>query len=280
MRLMRIGPAGRERPVAQDGTGAFYDLSPITGDIDGAFLESDGPARARRSIIAGDLPVLDVTGQRIGAPITRPGKVICIGPNYRKQGHQPDIAEPAVFLKAPDTVVGPNDSVLLPRGGTAVDWEVELAVVIGSTARYLDSPADVPAVIGGYAISHDVSERVFQHERGGTWDKGKCCETFNPLGPWLVTPDEAGDAGALGMRLWVDGVLRQDGSTRDMIFDVSYLVWHLSQFMVLAPGDVINTGTPPGCAIGLPGRPYLREGQIVELEIDGLGRQRQLVGQA
>ncbi|GAB4055319.1 fumarylacetoacetate hydrolase family protein [Catellatospora paridis] len=280
MRFMRIGPAGRERPAMLDQHGTAFDLSSVTPDVDGGFLDGGGVNRAERAFAAGDLPVLDLAGQRVGAPVARPGKVVCIGPNFRKPGLQTWPDEPALFLKASNTVVGPHDDVLLPRGGTAVDWEVELAVVIGATARYLDSPADAKAVIGGYAVSHDVSERVFQHERGGTWDKGKCCETFNPLGPWLVTPDEVGDVNDLGMRLWVDGQLRQNGTTADMIFDVAYLVWHVSQFMVLEPGDVINTGTPPGCAIGLPDRPYLRAGQVVEVEIDGLGRQRQLVGQA
>ncbi|WP_342780349.1 fumarylacetoacetate hydrolase family protein [Catellatospora sichuanensis] len=277
---MRIGPAGRERPALLDGRGTAFDLSALTSDVDGRFLDDGGVDRAARALAAGELPVLDLAGQRVGAPVARPGKVVCVGPNFRKPGLQTWPDEPALFLKASNTVVGPDDEVLLPRGGTAVDWEVELAVVIGATARYLDSPADAKAVIGGYAISHDVSERVFQHERGGTWDKGKCCETFNPLGPWLVTPDAVGDVNDLGMRLWVDGQLRQNGTTADMIFDVAYLVWHVSQFMVLEPGDVINTGTPPGCAIGLPDRPYLRAGQVVEVEIDGLGRQRQLVGQA
>ncbi|WP_155370790.1 fumarylacetoacetate hydrolase family protein [Catellatospora vulcania] len=280
MRFMRVGPAGRERPALLDRDGTAYDLSSVTSDVDGGFLDGGGVDRAARALAVGDLPVLDLAGQRIGAPVARPGKIVCVGPNFRKPGLQTWPDEPALFLKAANTVVGPDDEVLLPRGGTAVDWEVELAVVIGATARYLDSPADAKAVIGGYAISHDVSERVFQHERGGTWDKGKCCETFNPLGPWLVTPDTVGDVNDLGMRLWVDGLLRQNGTTADMIFDVAYLVWHVSQFMVLEPGDVINTGTPPGCAIGLPDRPYLRAGQIVEVEIDGLGRQRQRVGQA
>lgn len=280
MRFMRIGPVGRERPALLDRDGTAYDLSALTPDVDGRFLDDGGVDRAARALAAGHLPTLDLAEQRIGAPVARPGKVVCIGPNFRKPGLQTWPDEPALFLKASNTVVGAHDDVLLPRGGAAVDWEVELAVVIGATARYLDSPADAKAVIGGYAISHDISERVFQHERGGTWDKGKCCETFNPLGPWLVTPDAVGDVNDLGMRLWVDGLLRQNGTTADMIFDVAFLVWHVSQFMVLEPGDVINTGTPPGCAIGLPDRPYLRAGQVVEVEIDGLGRQRQLIGQA
>jgi len=181
---------------------------------------------------------------------------------------------------APNTVIGPDDTVLIPRRSVKTDYGVELAVVIGQTARYLDSPAAAADVIAGYAISNDVSEREFQLERGGQWDKGKSCETFNPLGPWLVTPDEVEDPQALGLRLWVNGELRQDGDTGNMIFDVAYLVWYLSQFMVLEPGDVVNTGTPAGVAVGANDYAYLQAGDVVELEIDGLGRQRQTVGQA
>ncbi|NUR47774.1 MAG: fumarylacetoacetate hydrolase family protein [Hamadaea sp.] len=280
MRLMRVGPVGRERPAVADADGAVYDLSSLTADIDGSFLDGGGVAAVARGLTEGTLPRWDVTGQRIGAPVAQPGKLICVGPNFRKPPPFEPPAEPALFLKAPDTVVGAYDQVLIPRGGTAVDWEIELAVVIGATARYLDTPADAKAVIAGYAISHDVSERAFQHDRGGTLDKGKCCETFNPLGPWLVTPDDLGDPADLRLRLWVDGETRQDASTGDMIFDPAHLVWYASQFMVLSPGDILNTGTPPGCAIGRPGRPYLRAGQIVELEVTGLGRQRQVIGTA
>jgi 2-keto-4-pentenoate hydratase/2-oxohepta-3-ene-1,7-dioic acid hydratase in catechol pathway len=170
--------------------------------------------------------------------------------------------------------------VLIPRASTKTDWEVELGVVIGAPARYLADPQDAAAHIAGYVLSHDVSEREFQIERGGQWDKGKNCETFNPMGPWLVTTDEIADPQALGMRLWVNGELRQNSTTKNMIFEVDYIVWYLSQFMVLRPGDVINTGTPAGVALGLTDHPYLRQGDVVELEIDGLGRQRQNMGQA
>ncbi len=183
-------------------------------------------------------------------------------------------------MKAPNTVVGPYDEVLIPRGSVKTDWEVELAVVIGRTARYLETHEEALAAVAGYAVSNDVSEREFQLERGGQWDKGKSCETFNPLGPWLVTADEVGDPQDLGLRLWVDGEPRQDGTTKNMVFPVAEIVRYLSRFMVLEPGDVINTGTPAGVALGLPGTPYLRAGQVMELEIDGLGRQRQTVGQA
>lgn len=183
-------------------------------------------------------------------------------------------------MKDPSTVVGPHDRVLIPRGSAKTDWEVELAVVIGREARYLESPQQALAHVAGYAISNDVSEREFQLEYSGQWDLGKSCETFNPLGPWLVTPDEAGDVRALGLRLAVNGETRQDGNTKDMVFDVPYLVWYLSQYMVLRPGDVINTGTPAGVALGLPGTPYLRAGDAVELSIDGLGTQRQTFANA
>jgi 2-keto-4-pentenoate hydratase/2-oxohepta-3-ene-1,7-dioic acid hydratase in catechol pathway len=216
--------------------------------------------------------------------VAAPTKIVCIGLNYRDHAVETDAqvpAEPVVFMKDPSTLIGPNDDVLIPRRSVKTDWEVELAVVIGSTARYLDSPGDAPAHIAGYAISHDVSEREFQLERGGQWDKGKSCETFNPCGPFLASADELGDLRSLGMRLWVNGVLQQNGSTSTMIFDVNHIVWYLSQFMVLRPGDIINTGTPAGVALGRPDpKPYLRAGDVVTLEIDGLGRARQEVRQA
>ncbi len=227
----------------------------------------------------GDLPVLDPDGLRIGAPINRPGKIICIGLNYRdhaaETGQQLP-AEPVIFMKAPDTVVGPYDDVLIPRGSQKTDWEVELAVIIGRTARYLTEDEDPLAYVAGYAVVNDVSEREFQLERGGQWDKGKNCETFNPLGPWLVTADEVADPQALGLRLSVNGKRWQDGNTRNMAFGVADLIRYLSRFLVLHPGDVINTGTPAGVALGQPEpKPYLRPGDVIELEIDGLGQARQ-----
>jgi 2-keto-4-pentenoate hydratase/2-oxohepta-3-ene-1,7-dioic acid hydratase in catechol pathway len=183
-------------------------------------------------------------------------------------------------MKAPNCVVGPNDQILVPRGSLKTDWEVELGVVIGARARYLDSVVDAAEVIAGYCVSHDVSEREYQLERGGQWDKGKSCETFNPLGPWLVTPDDVPTPQALELHLSVNGVTRQDGTTSDMIFDVPYIVWYLSQFMVLEPGDLINTGTPKGVSLGHDDVPYLRAGDIVEVSIDGLGAQRGVLGQA
>jgi 2-keto-4-pentenoate hydratase/2-oxohepta-3-ene-1,7-dioic acid hydratase in catechol pathway len=278
MRLARIGPAGAERPAVQAGQ-RWYDLSGLTHDLDGAFLAAGFPG-VRDALDAGSLP--ELPAGRFGPPV-RPGKVVCIGLNYRDHAAEtgaPVPAEPILFLKAGDTVIGPQDEVLVPRGSTRTDYEVELAVVIGREARYLDSEDEAAACIAGYAISHDVSEREFQLERGGQWDKGKNCETFNPLGPWLVTPDEVGDPQKLGLRLWVNDEPRQDGSTADMVFGAAYLVAYLSRFMVLRPGDVINTGTPAGVALGRPDAPYLRAGDVVRLEIDGLGAQRQVLGQA
>ncbi|MEU1851796.1 fumarylacetoacetate hydrolase family protein [Streptomyces sp. NPDC019990] len=280
MKLLRVGTAGSERPALLDAEGSLRDLSGVVPDIDGALL-ADAAAleRVRAAAGTGELPVLDATGLRIGPPLARIGKIVCIGLNYhdhaRETGAEPP-AEPVVFMKAPDTVAGPYDTVLVPRASRKTDWEVELAVVIGRTARYLESAEDGLAHVAGYAVAHDVSEREFQIERGGTWDKGKNCETFNPLGPWLVTADEVPDPQRLALRLWVNGELKQDGTTAEQIFSVGEVVRYLSQFMTLYPGDVINTGTPAGVALGAPDpKPFLRAGDVVELEIEGLGRQRQ-----
>ncbi|WSQ08915.1 fumarylacetoacetate hydrolase family protein [Streptomyces sp. NBC_01231] len=283
MKLLRVGPPGKERPAVRTEEDRLLDLSSVTSDIDGSFLASDGVDRARVAVATGSLPELDPGGVRIGAPLARPGKIVCVGLNYR--GHAAETgaaipARPVVFMKDPGTVVGPYDEVLIPRGSVKTDWEVELAVVIGRRARYLDGPDAARAVIAGYATSHDVSEREFQLEYSSQWDLGKSCETFNPLGPWLVTADEVGDPQDLGLHLSVNGVKRQDGHTSDMIFPVDHIVSYLSQYMALEPGDVINTGTPAGVALGLPGAPYLRPGDTVELSVGGLGAQRQTFGQA
>ena len=283
MKLLRIGPAQNERPAVMAPDGRLLDLAGVTADIDGAFLAGGGLERVRAALSEGLLPEISAEDVRIGAPVARPGKVVCIGLNYRDHAEETGAAippRPVVFMKDPSTVVGPYDEVLIPRNSVKTDWEVELAIVIGSRARYLDSPADSASVIAGYMVSNDVSEREFQLEYSGQWDLGKSCESFQPLGPWLVTADEVGDPQALGLRLSVNGVRRQDGSTKNMIFDVAHIVWYLSQYMVLEPGDVINTGTPAGVALGIPGNPYLRAGDVVELEIDGLGTQRQVFGQA
>ena len=282
MELMRLGEPGAERPFVRDDEGVVRDLASLTDDIDGAFLAADGIPRVRAALAAGTLAAVDATGLRVGAPVARPTAVICVGQNYAAHAAESGSAppsEPVLFFKHPNTIIGPDDVVLLPPGAEQVDWEVELAVVIGRTARYLSSPEDARAVIAGYTVSNDVSERAYQLEvSGGQWSKGKCAETFNPLGPVLVPADEI-DPQALRLRSFVNGEPRQDSSTADMIFPVLQLVHEISRFMVLEPGDVINTGTPQGVA--LSGRfPYLREGDEMRIEIDGLGSQRQRVRRA
>jgi len=283
MRLARVGPVGQEIPVVEVD-GASFDLRPITEDIHGEFLGSDGLQRVRDALASGRLSELGDAGSlRVGAPLASPGKIVCIGLNYRDHAEETRAeipSEPVVFMKDASTIVGPHDTVYIPRASVKTDWEVELGVVIGSTARYLESPTDAWRTIAGYVLSHDVSEREFQLERGGQWDKGKSCETFNPLGPYLVTAEEITDPQNLRLRLWVNGTQRQDGTTADMIFGIDHVVWYLSQFMVLHPGDIINTGTPAGVALGLRDHPYLRAGDVVELEIDQLGRARQQFVQA
>jgi 2-keto-4-pentenoate hydratase/2-oxohepta-3-ene-1,7-dioic acid hydratase in catechol pathway len=282
VKLLRVGSAGAERPALLAADGTLRDLSGLTGDIDGVFLSGGGLDRARAAAAAGELPPLESPG-RVGPPVARPGKVVCLGLNYRDHAAETGAeapAEPILFMKAPYTVIGPDDDVLIPRGSEKTDYEVELAVVIGSPARYLDGAEQAKDVIAGYAVSNDVSEREYQLERGGTWDKGKSCETFNPLGPYLVTPDEVPDPHALSMKLRVNDDLRQDGNTKDMIFGVYETVAYISRFMLLEPGDVINTGTPAGVALGRPDHPYLRAGDLVELTIEGLGTQRQRLGAA
>jgi 2,4-didehydro-3-deoxy-L-rhamnonate hydrolase len=280
VRLLRVGEVGQEIPVVQDGSGRTYDLSPVigTGDLDGAFFGGGGVSLATQALERGKLPERSIEGLRIGAPVARPRAVICIGQNYAAHAAEtgsPPPKSPIIFFKHPNTVVGPFDDVVIPRGSTRTDWEVELAVVIGSRCRYLEAVEDATDHIAGYTISNDVSEREFQIElSGGQWSKGKSCETFNPLGPWLVPSSEVPDAQKLPLRSFVNGEARQDSNTSDMIFSVNYLVWHLSQFLVLEPSDIVNTGTPQGVA--LSGRfPYLSAGDTMSLEIDGLGRQQQ-----
>jgi 2-keto-4-pentenoate hydratase/2-oxohepta-3-ene-1,7-dioic acid hydratase in catechol pathway len=284
--FVRLGVAGRERPFVVSG-GVASSIETLTPDIDAAFLERGGIDVVRAALAAGDLPEagpLESLGLRFGPPVARPGKVVCVGLNYRDHAEETGAAippEPVLFMKDSSTVIGANDDVLIPRRSVKTDWEVELAVVIGTTARYLDDERAALGCIAGYTISHDVSEREFQLERGGQWDKGKSCETFNPLGPWLIPAAEVPDPQRLGLQLWVNGELRQNGSTSTMIFGVAEIVRYISQFMVLRPGDVINTGTPAGVALGKPEpKPYLRAGDVVELSIDGFGRQRQHLVQA
>ena len=282
MELLRLGAVGEERPYVRDADGTVYDLSSVTADIDGAFLASDGIGRTRAALAAGSLPTASADGLRVGAPIAKPAAVVCIGLNYAAHAAESGVEppkNPVVFYKHPNTVVGPDDEVLIPRGSAKTDWEVELAIVIGKTARYLSSDEEALACIAGYTISNDVSERALQLEvSGGQWSKGKACETFNPLGPALVPADEV-DVDNLDLKSWVNGEVRQDSNTRDMIFSAAAIVRDLSQYMTLDPGDIVNTGTPEGVA--LSGRfPYLAPGDVIELEIQGLGRQKQTLGQA
>ncbi len=279
MKLARFGPIGRERPGVVGDSEERLDLSGYFQDWNTDFFAADGLARVSQIVAerVSDLPRID-SSVRIGSPIARPGKVICIGLNYSDHAEEsgmPIPTEPIVFLKASNTVVGPYDDVRIPRGSQKTDWEVELGVVIGKEARYLSSVEESLSHIAGFAISHDVSEREFQLERGGQWTKGKSCDTFNPLGPFLVTPDEVGDPQSLSMRLSVNGLERQRGNTAKMIFSCYSLVQYLSQFMTLEPGDLISTGTPPGVGLGLKPPTYLKSGDVVELEIEKLGSQRQ-----
>lgn len=277
MELLRLGPAGYERPFVRGDDQVVRDISSLTSDIDGGFFAADGIGAVRRALESGSLPEADVAGMRVGPPVARPAALICVGQNYAahaaESGSEPP-RHPVIFFKHPNTIVGPNDTVLLPPNAGKVDWEVELAVVIGRRARYLPSHDAAREVIAGYTISNDVSERAFQLEvSGGQWSKGKCSETFNPLGPVLVPADEI-DPQRLGLRSFVNGEPRQDSSTADMIFPVLQIVHELSQYLVLEPGDIINTGTPQGVA--LSGRfPYLEDGDEMIIEIDRLGRQRQ-----
>ncbi|MCK6065433.1 MULTISPECIES: fumarylacetoacetate hydrolase family protein [Microbacterium] len=277
MKFARLGAPGSEIPVLVDGD-HYFDLRSLTSDVNGAFLSTDFRERVAAALAAGELPELENAGDlRIGAPIARPSAVVCIGMNYAahaaESGSEPPKI-PIIFLKTPNTVVGPNDPVTIPRGSEKTDWEVELGVVIGARAAYLDSPAEADAHIAGYVVANDVSERSFQLEvSGGQWSKGKIAAGFNPTGPWLVTADEV-DASNLNLRSFVNAEPRQDSNTSDMIFDVRTIVHHLSQYMTLEPGDLILTGTPEGVA--LSGKyPYLVGGDVVDIEIDGLGHQRQ-----
>jgi len=282
MRLMRIGEAGSERPVVRVDDAHYVDVSDQFGDFNEAFFASGGIERARALVAertaAGQLTAF--AGERIGAPIARPHQIICVGLNYADHAAetgQAIPAEPILFNKAPNTLIGPDDDVRLPRGSVKTDWEVELGVVIGKRASYLETDEEVRAAIAGYTLVNDVSEREFQNERGGQWVKGKSAETFNPAGPWLATPDEIANVKDLSMWLDVNDVRRQTGSTKTMIFDPYFVVRYISQFMVLEPGDLINTGTPPGVGLGMKPPVYLAEGDVMTLGVHDLGTQRQRV---
>ncbi|MFF7264228.1 fumarylacetoacetate hydrolase family protein [Streptomyces sp. NPDC008159] len=282
MYLMRIGAPGAEKPVARVDDETYVDLSDTVTDFDERFFGSGGLDRVRplvaERVAAGR--VSRFAGERVGAPFARPHQILCIGLNYRDHAAEsgmPVPDEPILFTKSPNTLIGPNDDVRIPRGSTKTDWEVELGIVIGRRTAYLESVEEARDAIAGYVVVNDVSERGFQLERGGQWAKGKSAETFNPAGPWLATADEIDDVLALDMWLDVNGERRQTGSTKTMIFDPYFIVHYLSQFLVLEPGDLINTGTPPGVGMGLTPPTYLRPGDVMELGIKHLGVQRQRV---
>ena len=283
MRLVRFGPRGRERPGVAMADGRVKDVSAQVADYDHAFFAGDGLARLR-SLAADPDRLPDAPADaRLGPPVARPRNVFAIGLNYTDHARETNAAiptEPVLFMKATSAVCGPHDPILIPRGSTKTDWEVELALVIGCDARYLPSRAAARDHVAGFCAANDVSERAFQKERGGQWSKGKSSDNFLPLGPWLVTADEVGDPQALGLALDVNGVRCQTGSTANMIFDVWHIVHYLSQFLTLEAGDVITTGTPAGVGMGMQPPQYLRAGDVVTLAIDGLGTQRNVCEQA
>ena len=277
MKLIRFGEAGFEKPgIIIDNK--KYDVSDFELDYNGAFFAGDGIKDLEKFIVENKSGLKEIDeNMRLGAPVCRPGKIICIGLNYRDHAletNAPIPAEPIVFFKATSAICGPNDNVIIPKSSTKTDWEVELAFVIGKKASYVDE-ADAHQHIAGYLLHNDYSERAFQLERGGQWVKGKSCDTFAPLGPQLVTPDEIADVDNLKLWLKVNGKLMQNSSTNQMIFKVPFLVHYLSQFMSLEPGDIISTGTPHGVGLGSKPPVYLRPGDVIELGIDGLGVSKQ-----
>ena len=275
MKLLRHGPRGAEKPGLLHTDGTIRDLTGLVPDIGGAVI-SDTGLTMLRAVDPGALPLVDA-GTRLGACVAGTGKFICIGLNYADHAAESGMAvppEPVIFLKATSAICGPNDPIIIPRTSVKTDWEVELAVIIGKTAKYV-SETDAMDHVAGFAVSHDVSERAFQTERSGQWTKGKSCDNFGQLGPWLVTRDEVADPQNLPMWLTLNGQVMQNGSTRTMVYGVKFLVSYLSQFMSLHPGDVISTGTPPGVGMGMKPPRFLRAGEVVELGIEGLGQQRQ-----
>jgi 2,4-didehydro-3-deoxy-L-rhamnonate hydrolase len=278
MKLVRFGAPGREKPGVVDENGRIRDLSEVVADVSGAALSAAGLAKIREAAKRDTLPLVN-EGVRLGPCVGNVGNYIAIGLNYSDHAAEsgmPIPSEPIIFNKARSCICGPNDEITLPKNSKKTDWEVELAIVIGQRARYL-SKQDALQVVAGYCVANDVSEREFQLERGGQWTKGKGCETFGPLGPWLVTTDEVPDPQALEMFLEVNGERMQAGSTKTMIFGVAHIVWYCSQFMVMEPGDVIATGTPPGVGHGKKPPRYLTAGDVVKLGIAGLGEQQQRV---
>jgi len=278
MKLLRVGAKGAEKPAILAADGSIRDLTGVVADIGGATLLPEGLAIIANTDIA-SLPTLSAS-ERIGPCVANVGKFICIGLNYADHAAETGAKipeEPIIFMKATSAIIGPNDDVIIPKNAIKPDWEVELAVVIGKEARYVEE-ADAMDHVAGYCVCNDVSERHFQTERGGTWDKGKGADTFGPIGPWLVTKDEVADPQNLKMWLEVDGKRYQDGSTKTMIFGVAKVVSYVSQFMSLQPGDIITTGTPPGVGMGIKPEPvWLKPGNVMHLGIEGLGEQRQTV---
>lgn len=278
MKLIRFGNEKNERPGILNSDNERIDLSQHFQDWSGDFFASGGLDKLKAILETNkSLPTVP-KGERWGACVARPYKIICIGLNYSDHAHEAGMKipeEPIIFMKASNTIVGPYDNVFIPKNSTKTDWEVELGVIIGKEASYLASEVEAKEYIAGYCVSNDVSEREFQLERGGQWTKGKSCKSFNPIGPFMATPDEFSDINNLEMELKVNDVIMQKGNTNKMIFNVDYIVWYLSQFMVLEPGDVITTGTPPGVGMGKNPQQYLKHGDVVELKIEGLGSQKQ-----
>jgi 2-keto-4-pentenoate hydratase/2-oxohepta-3-ene-1,7-dioic acid hydratase in catechol pathway len=279
MKLVRFGPAGKEKPGIIDAQGKIRDLSKVVKDIDAEALAPSGLAKIKKAKFD-KLPLVK-GNPRLGPCVARPSNFIAIGLNYADHAAEAGLSvppEPVIFNKAPSCICGPNDNTIIPKGSSKLDWEVELGIVIGQRARYLPSKDKAKNVIAGYCLANDVSERVFQIERAGQWTKGKGCETFGPLGPWMVTKDEIKDPQNLNMWLTVNDAPRQKGSTKTMVYDCAHIVWACSQYFILEPGDVIITGTPPGVALGMKPTPqFLKEGDVVRLGIDGLGEQKQKV---
>ncbi len=281
MQLMRLGAVGSERPVVRVDDRFYVDVSDVVGDFDGEFFEGGLTALEEEFLRRRDAgEVHPFAAERVGAPLARPHQILCIGLNFSDHAAEsgmPIPAEPILFTKSPNTLVGPDDDVRLPPGSTKTDWEVELGIVIGKRASYLKNVSEAREAVAGFVLCNDISERSYQLERGGQWTKGKSSATFNPCGPWIATRDEFDDEVPLAMWLDVNGERRQTGSTETMIFDPWYIVGYLSQFMVLEPGDLINTGTPPGVGLGMNPPVYLEEGDVMTLGIDRLGAQRQRV---
>lgn len=277
MKLIRFGEAGKERPgIIQDEK--WYDVSGFVKDYDETFFASDGIQKLQSFVEQNSLTEV-AANQRLGCPIDKPSKIICIGLNYAQHARETNAQipkEPIIFFKATTSVSGPNDDIIIPKNSNKTDWEVELAVVIGKRASYVEE-SEAMDYIAGYCLHNDVSERTFQIERGGQWVKGKSCDTFAPLGPWMATKDEIEDANNLRLWLTVNGKKMQDSNTNDLIFKIPFLVSYISQFMTLLPGDIISTGTPQGVGLGMNPQVYLKEGDVVELGIEGLGTQKQQV---